>query len=105
MADKIVPQGAMEPRYKSMDPARCISGARDLLGVSSAVDMKLAHLSAMLQMTWGDESSLLHRSNDGIRDHFMWACSQIADECIELRSQESDARQAEWAMQQIRTAA
>ena len=45
---------------------------------------KLAQLKAMLFMTYGDAEEAFSGMNDELKDNFMWACSDIADECFAL---------------------
>lgn len=45
---------------------------------------KLAQLKAMLSMTYGDAEETFSGMNDDLRDSFMWACSDMADECHAL---------------------
>lgn len=52
--------------------------------LSDHLDNRLAHLSALLMMTYGDGGEAFRGYNDQIQDEFMWACAQLADECREL---------------------
>jgi len=45
---------------------------------------QLTHLSVMLLMTYGGGGESFRNYNDQIQDEYMWACSQLADECREL---------------------
>lgn len=45
---------------------------------------KLAQLKAMLFMTYGDAEESFSGMSDELRDNFMWACSDMADECHTL---------------------
>jgi hypothetical protein len=38
----------------------------------------------MLFMTYGDAEEAFSGMNDELKDNFMWACSDIADECFAL---------------------
>lgn len=48
------------------------------------VDTKLLQLHAMLMMTFGEAQSSFDNMGDELRGNFMWACSDIADDCRRL---------------------
>ncbi|HRI91467.1 MAG TPA: hypothetical protein PLS93_07435 [Accumulibacter sp.] len=52
--------------------------------LSDHLDTRLAHLSALLCMTYGEGGEAFRNHNNQIQDEYMWACSQLADECREL---------------------
>ena len=49
-----------------------------------ALDAKLSQLSSMLVFTYGCGGSAFRSYTDEIQDNYMWACSNLADECREL---------------------
>ena len=51
------------------------------------LDNRLAHLTALLMMTYGEAGEAFRNYNDRIQDEYMWACGQMADECRELFTQ------------------
>ena len=61
--------------------------------VHSMITAKMAHLDAMLHMTYGETGESFRGFNDQIQDEFMWACGIISHECRELFEQ-LDARRA-----------
>jgi hypothetical protein len=52
--------------------------------VAEKLDHKLAHLSAMLCMTYGSSFEAFNQRSDEIRDNYMWGCSTLLDECRQL---------------------
>ena len=44
---------------------------------------KLAQLQAMLQMTYGEARETFDCMNDQLRDNYLWACSELVNDCIE----------------------
>ena len=51
---------------------------------------KLAQLQAMLLMTYGEARESFSYMNDALQDNFLWACSDMADECLTLSRTVSD---------------
>lgn len=45
---------------------------------------KLRQLHAMLLRTYGEEGSNLQAMADELRDDYMWACADVANDCMAL---------------------
>ena len=48
------------------------------------IDAKMLHLQAMLHHTHGGARASFEGMTSDMRDHFMWGCAQLVDECIAL---------------------
>ena len=48
---------------------------------------KSGQLVAMLHMVTGEGSCYFSRTNQTLRDNFLWSCKQMAQECHDLASQ------------------
>ncbi len=57
---------------------------QDVRDECNALTRKLAQLKAMLFMTYGDAQEGFDGMNDELKDNFMWACSDMANECHAL---------------------
>lgn len=56
------------------------------LDIADTLNAKLSQLTAMLAVTYGCGGPTFREFNDEIQDNYMWACSDLADECRELFS-------------------
>ena len=52
--------------------------------VQELLDMKLAHLDALLMMTWGVGGEAFRKQGVTVQDNYLWACSALAGECGRL---------------------
>ncbi len=51
---------------------------------SEILHRKLRQLHAMLLRTYGEEGSNLQAMADELRDDYMWACADVANDCMKL---------------------
>lgn len=59
---------------------------QDVRNACDSLDRKLAQLHAMLIMTYGDAQESFESMNDDLRGNYMWACSDLAEQCKALSS-------------------
>lgn len=52
--------------------------------ITNHLGAKLAQLSAMLHLVYGEGLERFNNMNDTIQDNYLWSCAMIADECKEL---------------------
>ena len=64
---------------------------QDVRRECDALTKKLAQLHAMLFTTYGDAQESFSSLSDELQDNFMWACSDMAEECLALSHTVSDA--------------
>lgn len=61
--------------------------AGTLSAIVDGIDLlqtRLAHLSAMLEITYGAGFETFDNWSPTIRENFLWACSSLANECRDL---------------------
>lgn len=56
----------------------------DTLDRLDSLQQKLAHLDAMLLMTYGQAGETFRGMRDDVQDNFLWSCSVLASECHQL---------------------
>ncbi len=61
--------------------------SKSFLDLTDKLDAKLAHLSSMLYMTYGGGFESFNQWSDEIRDNYMWACSELSNECRQLSAE------------------
>lgn len=57
---------------------------QDVRDECNALTRKLTQLQALLFMTYGEERESLNSVSEDLQDNFMWACHDMADECLAL---------------------
>lgn len=57
---------------------------RDSFSVRMDMGKKLSQLEALLEMTYCDASEEFNAMDDRLRDNYLWACSDMVKDCIEL---------------------
>ncbi|MFZ2387387.1 MAG: hypothetical protein WAW69_06235 [Polaromonas sp.] len=75
MANNNVPQGGLASGEKKQTGAQV---------AYNNLTKKLCQLEAMLAMSYGDARESLDEMNDSLRDHYYWACSDLARDCGNL---------------------
>lgn len=50
----------------------------------NSLTKKLCQLEALLVMSYGDARESLDEMNDSLRDHYYWACADMAKDCGDL---------------------
>lgn len=62
------------------------STVNDTLDRFDSLQQKLAQLDAMLTMSYGCAGEAFRNMSDALQENFLWACSDLASECVELVS-------------------
>lgn len=60
------------------------STVNDTLDRFDSLQQKLAQLDAMLNMSYGCAGEAFRNMNDALQDNYLWACSTLATECVDL---------------------
>lgn len=60
------------------------STVNDTLDRFDLLQQKLAQLDAMLNMSYGCAGEAFRNMNDALQDNYLWACSTLATECVDL---------------------
>lgn len=76
MAKNNVPQEGQTSGDKKQLPS-----ARDNY---DTLTRKLCQLEAMLVLSYGDARQAIDEMNDSLRDHYYWACADMAKDCGNL---------------------
>lgn len=58
----------------------------DTIECLDSLQRKLAQLNAMLNMSYGCAGEAFRNMSDALQENFLWACSDLASECVELVS-------------------
>lgn len=74
-------------------PVYAIAESTTRADLENLLTIRLAHLDALMVMTYGTEEGGFNSYGDKIKDDYLWACSNMARECRELFRQ-IEARRA-----------
>lgn len=58
--------------------------ARDLRTDATTLSANLSKLSALLEMTYGGARETFDGMNKSLRDNYLWACADLANDCQAL---------------------
>jgi hypothetical protein len=67
---------------KSINPPK--SAPDDVREQYDRMSNKLSHLAALLAMTYGSAGEAFNEMSDVLRDKYLWACAEMAQDCEEL---------------------
>lgn len=75
----------------------CLSPGATSADVRDRLGARLLQLTALLSTTWGGGDDGFASLNDATQENYLWACSDIADECQKLFGALYDLQKAESA--------
>lgn len=79
-------------------PVYAIAPSADADDVRSLLEAKMAHLEALLMMTYGEGGESFRSMRDDLQDNYMWSCCDMATEIRELFQQLAARRAAQFEM-------